>query len=352
MAEKHEHQKGVGRVNRRLPQEKQSMKRIGNLFDQVCHPDNLRKAYEKARKGKSKRYGVLLFERNLEANLTQLHRELTEGDYRTSQYSIFTIHDPKERTVYRLPFRDRVVHHAIMNRLEDIWVSVFISHSYACIKGRGIHGVMYHLKRDLRDVERTTYCLKIDIRKFYPTIDHEILKAIVRRKIKDQRLLALLDEIIDSAPGVPIGNYLSQFLANMYLSYFDHWLKEVKMVKYYYRYADDIVILGQNKPELHALRAEMSEYLSQKLKLKMKGNYQVFPVDARGIDFVGYVFRHTHVLMRKSIKQRMCRKAAKLNKKNIPIKAYKQAIAPWLGWAKHCNTRHLTKKIIRYEALC
>lgn len=178
------------------------------------------------------------------------------------------------------------------------------------------------------------------------------MKTIVRRKIKDQRLLALLDEIIDSAPGVPIGNYLSQFLANLYLSYFDHWLKEVKMVKYYYRYADDIVILGQNKPELHTLRADMDEYLSQKLKLKMKGNYQVFPVDARGIDFVGYVFRHTHVLMRKSIKQRMCRKAAKLNKKNIPIKAYKQAIAPWLGWAKHCNTRHLTKKVIRYEALC
>ena len=118
--------------------------------------------------------------------------------------------------------------------------------------------------------------------KFYPSIDHEILKQVVRRKIKDKRLLWLLDEIIDSADGVPIGNYLSQYFANLYLAYFDHWIKEEKRIKYYYRYADDIVILGSDKNELHSLLHEIRAYLSDRLKLKVKRNYQVFPVDKSG----------------------------------------------------------------------
>ena len=215
------------------------MKRAGNLYDTICSTENLYAAYLKAKQGKVKSYGVVLFEKNFESNMEAIQAELISGCYHTSEYSVFKIYDPKERDVYRLPFRDRVVHHAIMNVVGEIWVSTFISHTYACIKGRGINGVLVHLKRDLKDVENTQYCLKMDIRKFYPSIDHEILKAIVRKKIKDIRLFKLLDEIIDSAPGVPIGNYLSQFLANLYLSYFDHWMKEDKRVKYYYRYADD-----------------------------------------------------------------------------------------------------------------
>jgi hypothetical protein len=238
-----------------------------------------------------------------------------------------------------------------MNVLEPIWASIFITHTYSCIKGRGIHGAMRHLKRDLRNMSETAYCLKLDIRKFYPSIDHSTLKQIVRRKIKDVRLLALLDGIIDSAPGVPIGNYLSQFFANLYLSYFDHWLKEEKRVRYYYRYADDMVILGPDKPYLHALLAEIATYLSERLKLEVKGNYQVFPVEARGIDFLGYVFRHTHIRMRKSIKKRMCRKAARLNKRNLPAKAYRIALASHMGWAKHCNSRNLIKKVTQYEKI-
>lgn len=325
------------------------MKRINNLYDKVCNIDNLYLAYNKARMGKSKQYGVQLFERDVERNIADLHDELANGQYRTSEYSRFMIHDPKEREIFRLPFRDRVVHHAIMNILEPIWVSVFISQTYSCIKGRGIHAVLMAIKRDLTDVQNTQYCLKLDIRKFYPSIDHEVLKAIIRKKIKDERLLNLLDEIIDSAPGVPIGNYLSQFFANLYLSYFDHWIKEEKQVKYYYRYADDIVILASNKPYLHALLKDIDNYLTNRLKLQIKQNYQVFPVNDRGIDFVGYVFFHTHVLMRKTIKKRLCRKAAKLNKQDIPEKEYRQNIAPWLGWAKHCNSRHLLKTIIKNE---
>jgi len=328
------------------------MKRINNLFDKVVTKDNLMLAYQKARKGKSGQYGVKIFERNVESNIEQLYNELTAGTYKTSEYSVFKIYDPKEREIFRLPFRDRVVHHAIMNILEPIWISVFVHHTYSCIKGRGIHAVLKDVKRDLKDAECTKYCLKLDIKKFYPTIDHEVLKVIVRRKLKDNKLLYLIDEIIDSAPGVPIGNYLSQFFANLYLSYFDHWLKEEKRVKYYYRYADDIVILSENKPYLHKLFKDIDTYLTTNLKVNIKSNYQVFPVESRGIDFVGYKFYHTHVLMRKTIKKRFCRRAAKLNKiKQLTDKEYKIKIAPWLGWAKRCDSKNLLKKILRNETI-
>lgn len=313
--------------------------------------DNLYLAYSIAKKGKSKQYGVRLFEKNLDENIKKLYNEMIMESYKTSEYSVFTIYDPKEREIYRLPFRDRIVHHAVMNVLEPIWTSIFISHTYSCIKGKGIHGVLRNLKRDLKDIENTQYCLKLDIRKFYPSIDHEVLKFIIRKKIKDGKLLNLLDEIIDSAPGVPIGNYLSQFFANLYLSYFDHWIKENKQVKYYYRYADDIVILASNKPYLHNLFNEINDYLFDNLKLQIKHNYQIFPVEKRGIDFVGYVFYHTHILMRKTIKKRFCRKAAKLNKKNITAQEHKQNICSWLGWAKHCNSKNLLKKIIKHEEI-
>lgn len=208
------------------------MKRFGNLYSRICSLDNLYLVYSKARKGKGNTYGVIQFEKELDDNINALHKELSEDKYVTSEYQTFIIHDPKEREIYRLPFRDRVVHHAIMNILEDIWTPIFISHTYSCIKGRGIHGVMKHLKKDLKDIQNTKYCLKMDIRKYYPSIDHLILKNIVQKKIKDKRLLELLDGIIDSAPGIPIGNYLSQFFANLYLSYFDHWLKEERRIKY------------------------------------------------------------------------------------------------------------------------
>lgn len=332
------------------------MKRIGNLYSSICEADNLYLAYEKARKGKAATYGVLLFEKSLEANMATIQQELIAGTYNTSEYSVFTVHDPKERTVYRLPFCDRVVHHAIMNILEPIWGKLFISQTYACIKERGIHAVLKQLKKDLSDTENTRFCLKMDIRKFYPSVDHEILKQIIRKKIKDAGLLMLLDEIIDSAPGIPIGNYLSQYFANLYLTYFDHWIKETKRVKYYYRYADDMVILNSNKADLHKLLNDIKTHLADELRLELNNNYQISPVaensydkHGRGIDFVGYVFYHKHIRMRKSIKQRFCRKAAKLNKQSIDAKTYRIRIAPWLGWAKHCNSKHLIKKVIKNE---
>lgn len=346
------------------------MKRLNNLFEKVISLDNLRLADERARRGKVRTYGVQLHDKNREANILALHEQLKNGTFKTSPYHVFAIYEPKERLIYRLPyFPDRILHHAIMNVLEPIWVSVFTKDTYSCIKNRGIHACAKNVRRALKeDKDGTRYCLKIDIRKFYPSINHEVLKSIVRRKIKDARLLALLDEIIDSTDnpglsirnfvqvngkvvaidgnGVPIGNYLSQYFANLMLAYFDHWLKEKKRVKYYFRYADDIVILAADKETLHQLLHDIREYVAG-LKLTVKKNYQVFPVYARGIDFLGYVFYHTHTRLRKSIKQRLCRRVAHLNKrkKPLPKEAYRQQICSWWGWCKYCNSINLFNKL-------
>ncbi|MCX6222490.1 MAG: reverse transcriptase domain-containing protein [Bacteroidia bacterium] len=324
------------------------MKRVGNLFEQIISPDNLRLADTKARRGKLRSYGVLHHDKNREANIQRLHEMLRDKTYRTSDYEVFKIFDPKEREIYRLPyFPDRIVHHAIMNIMEPIWVSIFTADTYACIKERGIHAAMQGVKKALTDEENTRYCLKIDIRKYYPSIDHEILKVILRRKIKCADTLELLDHIIDSAKGVPIGNYLSQYFANLYLAYFDHWIKEEIGIKYYFRYADDMVFLHADKAYLHDLLSKIKEYLKEELNLQLKANFQVFPVEKRGIDFVGYVFRHTHVLLRKRIKKNFCKAVAKINRKQITKEQYKQIICSWLGWATHCNAKNLIHKILK-----
>lgn len=318
---------------------KQSMKRITNIYHRIISIDNLNLADQKARKGKHGQYGVIIHDKNREANILLLHDMLKNKTYKTSEYTTFTVYEPKEREVFRLPyFPDRITHHAVMNILEPIFMQLFTSDTYSCIKKRGIHAAALAVKKALRNEPATRYCLKLDIKKFYPNIDHQVLKHLLRRKFKDEDLLWLLDEIINSAPGLPIGNYLSQYFANFYLTYFDHWIKETKGVKHYFRYADDLVILSGSKEHLHQLRFEISNYLSENLRLTVKENYQVFPVDSRSIDFVGYRFYHTHTLLRKSIKQNFARMLSK--RKNSA------SIASYWGWIKHCNGNNLLKSLL------
>lgn len=315
------------------------MKRISNLYHLIISPENLRLADDKARKGKSQQPGVIAHLAHQEENILKLHELLKDKNYCTSQYSKFIIYEPKEREIFRLPyFPDRIAHHAIMNILKPYFLATFTKDTYSCIEGKGIHGAERAMKESLKDVEGTQYCLKLDVKKFYPNIDHAILKNLLRKKFKDQDLLWLLDEIIDSTTGLPIGNYLSQYFANFYLSYFDHWIKEQQKVKYYFRYADDLVILASSKAELHQLLSSIRQYMAEELKLIIKSNYQIFPVSARGIDFVGYVFYHTHTRLRKSIKKSFGR-AVSRNRNSTAINSYK-------GWAKHCNSKHLLKKLL------
>lgn len=302
-----------------------------------------------ARKGKKKSFGVINHDKNKEANILKLHEALKNGTYKTSEYNIFKVHDPKERDIYQLPYYpDRIVHWAIMLQLEPIWMNVFTSDSYSCIKGRGIHGAARAVVNALKDVNQTNYCLKLDVRKFYPSIDQDIMMDIIRKKIKCKRTLDLLSEIIYSTDnGLPIGNYISQYAANLYLTYFDHWIKEELRVKYYFRYCDDLVFLSDSKEYLWSLLALINQYLNDRLKLIIKDNYQVFPVSERGIDFVGYKFYHTHVLLRKNIKKNLFRKQSKIKKMCLPEKEYKQQMASYWGWISQpfVSSGNLIKKL-------
>lgn len=302
--------------------------------------DNLRKAELIARKGKAKQYGVLVFDKNKEANLLKLHEMLVNKTYRTSPYRIFKIKDPKEREVYALPyFPDRIVHHLVMIPLEKILKGLFTADTYACVKGKGITAASDALRTSLKDTKGTMYCLKIDVKKFYPSIDHDILKGMFLRKFKDWNFLNMIFEIIESAPGVPIGNLLSQSFANLYLTPFDHWIKETMKVKNYFRYMDDIVILAPDKDQLHRLLAQIREYWKTKLKLTIKENYQIFPVASRGIDFVGYVHYHQGLtFIRPGIKKRFIRMMSHNRRK--------ASIASYCGWFKHGNCIHLQKKYL------
>lgn len=351
------------------------MKRIGNLYDKIISVDNLRLADIKARRGKHRTYGVRYHDRNREANILALHEALLTRTYKTSPYEVFTIFEPKERLIYRLPYYpDRIVHHAIMNVLEPIWVSVFTHNTFSCVKGRGVEGCARSVERHIRKYRgRPLYVLKIDLKKFYPSIPHATLKKAVRWKIKDRRLLWLIDEIIDSVNGtphpvregevcngesLPIGNYLSQYLANLVLAPFMHKVNEEWKIDAD-EYADDLTFYGDNPEELRqAFHTKIKPYLENELGLKVKENWQIFPVaknrqdkHGRALDFVGYKFYREQKLIRKSIKQHFCRAVARLNKRTPPpsLEQYKQGICSWLGWAQHSNSKHLLKTIIKPE---
>lgn len=318
------------------------MKRIGNLFEKIISYDNLVLADSKARLGKTKRYGVKKFDRDPHTNLVRLQKALIEDTYRTSEYCVYTIiadRGNKEREIYRLPYYpDRIVHHAIMNIIEPYLVSRFTADTFNCLKDRGIHYGVKRLKRDLKkDKPNTEYCLKLDIKKFFPSVDQDILYLQFERIFKDRKLLRLLHHVIYSTPkGLPIGNYISQFAANLNLTWFDRWVKQVLKIKYYYRYCDDIVILHSDKNYLKYCFQEIEKYLADNLKLKVKNNWQIFPVDKRGIDFIGYVFRHDCTLLRKDIKKRFIKKL-KYKSKNRKL----AAVAAYWGWCKYGNCYNL-----------
>lgn len=325
------------------------MKRVNNLYPLIYAEDNIELADKKARKCKRTRYGVRKHDQNKEIDNYALHLSLLNENYKTSEYTTYKIYEPKERIIFRLPYYpDRITHHAIMNIMEPIWTKIFTRDTYSCIKGRGIHALVKKLQSDLRkDSKGTMYCAKMDIRKFYPSINHEILKSIVKKKIKDKSLLNLLFEIIDSADGVPIGNYLSQFFANLYMAYFDHWIKEELKVKYYYRYADDIVLLSDDKNQLRSWILAIKVYLTNVLELKLKDNYQIYPVESRGIDFVGYVCYHDHTLLRKSIKLKLLGLVGAYSNNLINKQKLQLKMVSYFGWLKYCDSKNLLKKIYR-----
>jgi len=254
------------------------MERHGKLFDAICDIKNIELAHANAKKGKRNYSEVKMVDADPGQYLAQIQDMLKSETFENGQYETFyRTENGKTREIFKLPyFPDRIIHHAIMNILEPIWMKIFIRDTYSTMKGRGIHDGVKRMKLFLSDRPETKYCLKLDVKKFYPSIDHDVLKNIIGHSIKCPLTLCLLDKIIDSSSGVPIGNYLSQYFANLYLAYFDHWVKENLKVKYYARYCDDMVILGHDKSALHTIFQKISDYLAAELNLRVKENWQVF----------------------------------------------------------------------------
>ncbi len=323
------------------------VKRIKNVYPLVYSTQNLIYSQYTAQKGKKQRGEVKAFNDELNDNMAFLYEILSEETFKPGKYRVKKIHDPKERDIMIAPFfPDRIIHHCVINILAPHWYHIFIGNTYACIKGRGIHKCMEDVHRALiTDKSGTRYCLKIDIRKFYDNVDHDALKRILRITIADASLLRLLDKIIDSngkEKGLPIGNFTSQYLANLYLAYFDHWVKEYMGVEYYYRYMDDMVVLSGSKDVLHYILDAFALYLGTELKVEIKHNWQIFPVDDRGIDYVGFRQSHYGILMRKSILLRFYKKLEATKEKYLinSEEDIKHLFPSEYGWVIRCDKEH------------
>lgn len=326
------------------------MKRYGNLYKQIYDIDNLKLAHINARKGKTYYKDVIMVDKNEDYYLKEIQYLLINKQFKTSEYEIFTIWDKtKEREIYKLPYYpDRIVQWAIMQVVSPILLKNLTIDTFSAIPNRGIHFGLNRVKKALKDRENTKYCLKFDIKHFYPSINHSVMKNKYRRIFKDNDLLLLLDEIVDSVEitkdtGLPIGNYLSQWLANFYLSSLDHWLKENKQCKYLFRYMDDVVILAKTKEELHYLLGEIKEQLLN-IKLELKGNYQIFPTNIRGIDFLGYRIFANYVLLRKSTYKQYKKKIKNMINKSRLTYSDICTLNSYEGWLKWCDSYRLREK--------
>lgn len=325
------------------------VKKIKNLWAKICTMENIEEAYRKARKGKSKYRAVKYIDAHKEECLKKILKMLVDGTFKTGIYREKPLFEPKERLIYVLPFYpDRIVQHAIMNVLEPELVKRFIKDSYACIKGRGLH------KGSLRTMEfvrRNDYCLKMDIRKFYPSVKHKIMKQILHRKIKEKPLLKVLDNIIDSIEGdanVPIGNLTSQWFGNTYMNKLDMFVKHVLRWKDYERYCDDYTLYSNDKKALTSAMYQIKDFLDIELQLELS-KCDKFKT-TQGIDFLGYRhFKGGYILIRKSTVKRV-KKRLRATKKlylegKMSHEKFRSIVASTYGWFKWANSHNLSLKL-------
>lgn len=335
-----------------------------NLYPQIYSFEALYDAYRKARKGKRYQKEVVRFTAGLEEELIQLQNELIWEEYATSGYRLFTVQEPKTRVVASLPFRHRVVHHAIVSVIEPIWEDRFIKDSYACRPGKGTHAGADAAERMMRKLKRehgTVYALKADISKYFPSVDHEVLKRLLRKRIACKPTLRLLDNIIDSyveegalrPRGIPIGNLTSQLFANIYLHELDKFVKYDLRERNYVRYMDDFVVLHHDKQHLHRVRQDVERFLSDALCLDTNGKTQVFPIrplGGRPLDFLGYRIWPTHRRLRKDSVKRMRRRLKSLSilyrQGRIDLDRVRATVASWVGHASHASTYSLRGKVL------
>lgn len=327
------------------------MKRHGNLFPKIVELENIYLAFRHARKGKSWQDTITRFEANLEQNLERIKNSLIDKTFTTAKYETFVIYEPKRRIIYKLPFNpDRVVQHALMNVIEPIWDNLFISDSYACRKGKGIHAGSRRTMEFIRKVGKDAYCLKMDVSKFYPSINHDILFDIIKQKIKCKDALWLLKNIIYSIDGgrnIPVGNYTSQWFGNLYLNELDQFVKHELKVKHYIRYCDDFLLIHKDKQYLNEISNTIFIFLKDKLDLKLSKN-KLFPI-THGIDFLGYRHFADYILLRKSSAKRVKRRVKKLpellTSGQISELQFQSSIASTRGWLRWCNSFNLAQSL-------
>jgi retron-type reverse transcriptase len=269
------------------------MRRTGRLFARILAFENLLSAERRAARGKRERAAVARFEFHLERELIALQEALQEGAYRPGAFCTFEVRDPKRRAICAAPFRDRVLHHAVCDVLEPVFERRSIHDSYACRRGKGTHAAIARAQQLAR---RWPFFLKCDVRRFFASVDHAVLRGRLTRLFKEPELLALLETIIAHGPpeakpgrGLPIGNLTSQHFANLYLGELDHHLKDRLRVKGYLRYMDDLLLFADNKPDLHRLLAEIRGFLADPLHLALKEQATRLAPVTEGIPFLGFL---------------------------------------------------------------
>lgn len=327
------------------------MKRQGCIYDKICSIDNIKHAIMKASLGKRNQKRVSTILNNMDYYASQVQKMLVNKTYIPTKPQVKTIKDTssnKIRTIYKPNFYpDQIIHWALMLQIEPILSKGMYEYSCGSVPKRGTSQGQRVVKRWLdSDFKNTKYCLKMDIKKFYPSINGEILKQMFRRKIKDKDCLWLIDIIIDGNKGQPIGFYTSQWFANFFLEGLDHMIKEKLGVKYYVRYVDDLVLLGSNKRKLHRARKEIESYLND-IDLTLKNNWQVFRTSKRDIDFLGLRLSRNKVTLRKRNALRIKRRLRKIEKKGFLNEKDASAIVSYWGWIKRSNSYYFYHKYVK-----
>ncbi|MCX6705965.1 MAG: reverse transcriptase/maturase family protein, partial [Candidatus Woesebacteria bacterium] len=317
--------------------------------------ENLFQAWNEFKKGKRGKKDVQNFEINLENYLFDLYLKLKNKNYQHGKYNPFYIYDPKKRHIHKACVADRIVHHLLYKYLYELFDKTFIYDSYSCRLGKGTHRGVKRLSVFIRKVSKnyTGYCwvLKCDIKKFFATVDQEILLNLLKKKIGDINILGLLKEIVESfnselgkGKGIPLGNLTSQIFANIYLNELDQFIKHKLKIKYYLRYADDFVILSEDKNYLEGLIIKISNFLESNLKLSLHGDKVIIDKYTRGIDFLGYVVLPYAILPRTRTKKRMFRKL----KEKVNLSNFDQSLQSYLGYLNHANSYGLAREVKEY----
>ena len=331
-------------------------KLVKNVFYEKLTFEKMYEAYERARKNKTFREEVLKFEYYLEKNLVSIITDIKKGKYKLGKYREFKVYESKERIIKSLPFRDRIVHQWVVYEfLNPYVVPKFIYDSYACLKGKGTHKAVKRIEHFMYLAKQrygNYYIIKMDVKKFFYNINRNILMKIIKRNFKDKIFLKLCETLIfddDSALGIPIGNYTSQYFANMYLNELDQYIKHELKIKYYVRYMDDFILLVENKKVAKKVFNQVEIFLKEKLKLKLNHKSRYYP-SRMGVNFCGYRIFNIHKLIRNRSKKRMRLRIKLWNKLyhegNLNINKVKRSINSWYSHIKHADSYNLYKKYL------